>query len=479
MPAPLALLLVCVAIFGVAWALIVPPFQVPDETAHFAYVQSLAARHALPGDPRRPAGISSDQGLADTAVGASNLAFNVLTVRPDWSRADFLAYLAGAAHHPSQSDGGGPNPASVNPPLFYAYSTLAYWASGADNAFARLYAMRLWSVPLLLITVLGAWLLAGEVLGPSRLAQLLCAAVSGLVPMETFMSSSVNPDAMLVATWTLAFWLGARVIRRGLRAGDAVALCAVTAAAILTKATSYALIPATLLALLIGWRSQPAGQRRAAGLRALAGLATLAVPVLTWITITQNLGRASVNTIGAAPGQALRPVHILQFVNYLWQFYLPRLPGTTKINIVNGLPVYWVWLREGWGTFGWLDVVLPTWIYHLLAFLNAVAAVAAVAILARFRDAGRLKLLAFFVAAMLVLVLGLHFTAYRSLLASQGQFLQGRYLLPLISLLGLTVALIATRLAPRWRAIMAGALLGALLLLQIISLAAVAKTYYS
>ncbi len=52
-PAPLAAILVVVVVAGASWALIVPPFQSPDETAHFAYAQSLAERFAFPGDRRR------------------------------------------------------------------------------------------------------------------------------------------------------------------------------------------------------------------------------------------------------------------------------------------------------------------------------------------------------------------------------------------------------------------------------------------
>jgi hypothetical protein len=33
---------------GLAWSLIVPPFQVPDENAHYAYVQQVAERGTLP-----------------------------------------------------------------------------------------------------------------------------------------------------------------------------------------------------------------------------------------------------------------------------------------------------------------------------------------------------------------------------------------------------------------------------------------------
>jgi len=478
-PSPLAALAVCVAIFGVAWALVVPPFQAPDEIDHFGYAQSLATRLALPGDPRRPLGLSSDAALAVGTVGAANLAFQVQSVRPNWSPGDFAGYLAKVQQHPSQSDGGGPNAQAVNPPLFYLYSDLAYWASGSDNLFGRLYAMRLWGVPLLMLTVLAAWLLAGEVLGRARLSQLVCAAVSGLVPMETFISTSVTPDALLVPLWTLALWLGARIIRRGLGRYDAIALGAVTAAAILTKATSYALLPGVLMALVIGWRLRASGERRAFLRRALGAMAALVLPVLAWLLLTRKLGRSAVNTVPAASGPAAPSFRVRGFVNYVWQFYLPHLPRTHKLRLAMGLPVYSVWLRGGWGLFGWLDVPLPAWIYGILAACSAVMGLTGGWLLARLRDPLRLRLAGFFVLVTLALLFGLHVTAYRSILAHQGPLLQGRYLLPLIGVFGLTVARAVGQAPGRWREVAAGGALAGLLVLQIVALATVTKMYYT
>src|SRR5207249_10788954 len=47
-PPPLLLLLGAVAAFVVAWSLFVPPLQVPDEQAHYGYVQSLVEKHKRP-----------------------------------------------------------------------------------------------------------------------------------------------------------------------------------------------------------------------------------------------------------------------------------------------------------------------------------------------------------------------------------------------------------------------------------------------
>ena len=55
-PAPLAWLLVAVALLGLTWALLVPAWQAPDENSHFAYVQSLGERFDATRR-RRPADI--------------------------------------------------------------------------------------------------------------------------------------------------------------------------------------------------------------------------------------------------------------------------------------------------------------------------------------------------------------------------------------------------------------------------------------
>jgi 4-amino-4-deoxy-L-arabinose transferase-like glycosyltransferase len=477
-PRPLIALLVAVALVGLTWALLVPPWQSPDESHHFAYAQSLATRFALPGTSGRQEE-SNAQVAADGAVGASRMAFYPAAVTPDWSAADSARYRSTIAHAPpSTSDGGGPNPAAANPPLYYLYADLAYWAANAGaNAFDQLYTMRIWTVALLLVTTLGGWLLAGEVLGPRRAAQLTCAAVCGLVPAETFISTSVNPDALMVALWSVALWLGARVIVRRGPVRDSVLLGLVTAAAVLTKATSYALVPATLLAFVLGWLRQPPGERVSVLAQFTAPLAALALPVLAWLALALALGRSAVNTIKST-GHA-HHFNIRQFLSYLWQFYLPRLSFMTPNRETAGLPLYDLWIREGWGVFGWRDIGMADFVYKLLAAISAVVAVTSAVIVARFRDGLRLELLAYFALTFFALLIGLHVTDYRALIAGQPAVLQGRYLLPVLPLFGLAVALVVTRIPDRWRGEACGAVVAGLLVLQVLALATVAGGYYT
>jgi hypothetical protein len=489
-PRPLALLLAAVAGFGLMWALVVPPFETPDETSHFAYTESLVERQSLPGDVHR-AEFSTAQTVADRADGATRAKDYLAAIAPSWSAAGFARYQAAARRGLPASDGGGTNPAENNPPLYYVYSSVGYLAGSGGNEFDRLYDTRIWSVLLLLATTVAAWLLAGEVFGRRRLVQLACAAVTGLVPMEVFISSSVNPDALLFTLWGLALWLGARVLLRGYRRRDAVALCLVTAAAVLTKATSYALVPATLVVLGLGYRrafrlKRPASgtERGAPGVQRRAivpelGLPVLAlvVPVLAWAVAASALGRTLVN--GVAGGSHPRPYSITGFLSYLWQFYLPPLGFQHQFNETSGLPVVALWLRGGWGEFGWLSVPLPGLVYGLLALVTLAIALPALRIVARIREPRRLELLAFLGIALAALLVVLHVTDYVSLVKSGLPLLQGRYLLPLLPLFGLAAGLLVARLPPQRRGPVCAAMIAGLIVLQVVALATVGKAFYT
>jgi 4-amino-4-deoxy-L-arabinose transferase-like glycosyltransferase len=474
-PAPLATLLVIIVAVGLTWVSVVPPFQAPDEPAHFAYVQSLAESFTLPGAPSRP-GLSTDEGVADNAIGALRGAPFPRASPPDWSRIDENAYLAQehSTHPPSRSDGSGFTSATGNPPLYYLIAAVPYLIDHGGTMFGRLYAIRIGGVLLLALTTLAAWLLAGEIFGRRRLPQLAAAAVVGLLPMVTFVSTEVTPDALLLTTWTFALWLGARVINRRAGGWDPLVLCAVTAAAVLTKATSYALVGPVVLALLFGWLRQPVAERRAARARISGAALVLVAPVLGWVALAPGLGGVTITHV-ASPAHSFS---ISNFVNYVWQFYLPRLPFLSPFRTTPQLAVYDVWMRELTGVFGWLDVYLPSWMYPAAAWAAGALAVAVVAVLTRLRGRRHLALLAFFALTLLALLVLLHVTGYTTFITGGGAFLQGRYLLPAIGLFGLAVGLIVHRLPPRTRPAACGLIVIGLLAWQVISLATIVKAYY-
>ena len=293
-PRPLLLLLGAVAVVGVAWALLVPPWQAPDESAHFGYTQSLMERSQRPD--RLPGLLfSTEQQLAKDSTDADLLPGNLEARFPSseggyrkWRDADREIGDAGRGNGGHAGIAGAqPNPAINNPPLYYAYSGVAYTAGSAGDVFDRLYLMRLWSMLLLAVAVVATWLLVGELIGPQRPLQLAAAGLVGLQPMASFIAASVNPDALLMATWAVVFWLSARALKRGLTLRGAIVLCAVTLAALLTKGTSLALVPGVAFVLGVGIaarRGQSLSRQLATGALALAGLVALAA-TLAWIGV--------------------------------------------------------------------------------------------------------------------------------------------------------------------------------------------------
>jgi 4-amino-4-deoxy-L-arabinose transferase-like glycosyltransferase len=477
------LLLAAVAIIGAAWALLVPAWQAPDEPPHFSYAQGLAENLELPGE--EPGRInSSEVDLSVEGTQADVLAQNLLA-RAEWDERAYRDWRAKDGRLPagSRANGGGrlpggsANPARTNPPLYYLYLAPPYLADSGGDLFDRLFVMRLWSMLLLLVSTAAAWLLVGEVLGRRPVLQLVGAAVAGLQPMASAISASVSPDAMLIATWSVALWLGARIVLRGLTPAPAVALAVTVAAAVLTKATGYALVPAAAFALVVGlWH-----RRRQPGIRSLAvpaiAAAALLVPIAGWLVLARGLGRSAINRVpGVTQDSGL---DVGSFLDYLWQFYLPNLPGQDRFPLIPRLPVYDVWIKTGWGAFGWLEIRLPGAFYPVLAAVSVALVIGIAAALLRRRGTGGLALLGFFGLTAAALLGGLHVVEFQMITRDGTGFNQGRYLLPLLPLAAVGAAGLIDRLRGRAQPIAVGAVLGALVFLQLASLAAVAGRFYA
>jgi 4-amino-4-deoxy-L-arabinose transferase-like glycosyltransferase len=477
-PAPLAALLGAVFALGLAWALVVPPFQAPDEQSHFGYVQSLVSGPGLPGAAGHQA-FSSEQ-LSAQDISNSDQTAAQIHVKPTWSAEEWERWqrLDAGAPQLSRGDGGGSgNPAGANPPLYYAYEAIPYAVFSGGDFFSRVTAMRIASVLWLLATVAGAWLLAGELFGHDRLLQLVSAGVAGLLPMATFVSAQIGPDTMMYALWTLALWLGVRILRRGATTGPTIALLGLVGLATVVKATSYALVPAAVLGLGVTlWRIR--AERRRATRLAVGALAALVAPVVAWFAIARLGGHAvAAQLTDASSGDG--STNVRELASYLWQYYLPRLPFMDSIDPTGGgVPAFQVFVKQSWGAFGWLEVRFPDGLYTWFGALTALVGLAALARLATRLRRVDVAVTAYLALAVASLLAGLHWTDYHQWLAG-GAFMQGRYLFPLLALAGAATALAIAWLPGRLRAAAAGVVLGGLFALQLASLALVAARFYA
>jgi Predicted membrane protein (DUF2142) len=165
--------------------------------------------------------------------------------------------------------------------------------------------------------------------------------------------------------------------------------------------------------------------------------------------------------------------------DYLWQFYLPKLPFQGNVPAIPKLPVYDIWIKTGWAAFGWLEVRFPDWVYVVLALVTVALLAGGAAVLILRRRRADLPLVAFFAVVALCLLAGLHWIEYRTIDTEGRIFNQGRYLLPLLPLLGVAAAASLTLLPAARRAAAAGALIGATFVLQAFSLALIVGRFYA
>jgi 4-amino-4-deoxy-L-arabinose transferase-like glycosyltransferase len=466
-------------LLSITWACVVPAFQVPDEQVHFSYVQSLVERQTLPGDPSRPP--YSTQMLEAMAAVNSDQVASQIRVKPEWSDFTEQAWEAGEEQS-ARNDGGGPNPAETYPPVSYLWMGLGYGLASTGSVFDMLLGARLMSALWLPITVLGTWLLAGEVFGRRRLLQIAAAGVPAFAPMVAFMTGGVNPDGMLYAIWALALWLGVRAIRRNAPATDAAAFFALVGLACVIKTMSIALLPgACLVAVLCGWMRRHCVWDVAR--LAAATLVPLALTLGLWVIVARLSDRPAAGQVtqvtqatGVATGSSAR-----EFLSYLWQFYLPKTPVQNAYPFPSGsgLPLIDVWITYGWAAFGWLEVKFSGWVYWLLTGLTAALALGAAAALVRARRRLDLRVVAFLALVFVALVGGLHWTDYTQLESGARGFMQTRYLFPIIALFGVAFAGALSLVPVRQRPTAVAVMIAALLVFHLLSLGLVLQRFYA
>lgn len=482
-PRPLLALLAVVALFGVSWALLDPPWQGPDEDVHFSYVQTVAEQHRLPGG--QGASLSSAQFDAMQSMNNDPVVF-FSYARPEWSKLSYEQWKQ-RARSDGMKDSGGPNAASTYPPAYYLSLVPAYNLAGSSDVVTHLYAARLFSVLWLLVTTTAVWLLVGELFGRRRDLQIVGAAAVGLWPMIDFLSSSVNPDSAMYATWALSLWLGTRIIRRGLTVGSALGFGASVGLALVVKAPSLALVPAAAFVVLYGVLQL---LRRRAFRRALVGgaLAVLVFVVLVgaWKGYVGSHNRLAYTQ---ATGVTSRVHNLREFASYVWEYYLPKLPFQHHVrfstSIISDYPAYGIWVATGWAAFGWVTVFFPMWAYPIFLAITVLIGLGGLGAALRFvaRAGGPARLLrssalavaVFFAMAAGALILGLHWAEY----LAHYPTLQGRYLFPLAGIAAVFVAGAITLLPRRFQRTAVASVLGLLVVFQLFSLGLVAMHFYA
>jgi hypothetical protein len=451
-----ALLCALIACLNAAcWSIITPPFQVPDEPAHFAYTQQLAQNERLPtaGESYSTEEELVLQGLHQEAVQWHP---EVHTIS---SASEQHKLQADLAEHLPRDDGQGAGVAASQPPLYYLLETIPYGLGSAGTLLDQLELMRLLSALMAAVTAFFVFLFVRETLPSTPWAWTVGGLCVALAPLLGFMSGAVNPDAMLASVSAATFYCLARGFRRGLTRNLAIALGAVSAIGFLTKLNFIGLAPGVVLGLIVlSLRARRTYGRTAFGYLALA-LAIAVSPVFLYLLVNLASGHPGLGIVSGT-FESWHTGSVFREISHIWQFYLPRLPGMA--NDFPGISTTrQIWFDRGVGLYGWLDTSFPVWVDNVALVAAGLIALLYIRSLVVVRAVLRERLVELVV--YLVMTIGLLVligaSSYLNVAnEGSGGWAHPRYLLPLLPLLAAVLALAARGAGRRW-----GPAVGALL----------------
>jgi hypothetical protein len=309
-------------LLAVAFSLVNPLFESPDEIFHYEYIRHIVDHRDL---PVMQEGRLSEFHQPPLYYGLGALLVSGIPV--------------------------GPLKVELNP--FWGYDTYRF---GTDNknlfvhtdsdAFPyrshalAAHLLRVYSVALGAVTIL-IWHVALRDVFGSLAVVFSALAIAALNPQFLFISSSISNDNLIVLIGAALMWWSIRTVRLGLTWPRILALAVLLAAALLTKLSVAALAVVPLCVLLATgttWR------------RRLAALATVGAVVAVmagwWLLRNRAL-------YGELTG-----IEMWRRI-WVWEDGIVSLS-----NLLPGLRAIWT---SYWGQFGLGQVVMPEWVYGLLA----------------------------------------------------------------------------------------------------------------
>jgi 4-amino-4-deoxy-L-arabinose transferase-like glycosyltransferase len=437
---------------GIAWGLITPLFQGPDEAGHVAYVQRIAETGKPPTGKFDIQHFSQEQRhLIDT------IRWKAIQRKKDVRVPGTANYQKRLERDVStsydRSNRGGYTTDTNNPPLYYFAAAGVYHLSPWTSLPDRVHFLRLLSALLAACTVLLVFLFLRELLPDTPWAWTVGALAVAFEPMFAFTASGVTSDSVLYLASAGIFYTLALAFRRGLTRGRGLAIGAFAALGILSKMNMIGLAPGILVGLLALVLRERGRRRMEAFDGVLAAIAVVLVPLGIYMLLNSTIwhrglyfGHGGVQgpTGIVVPGKAETASATLgDAFNYMWQFYLPRLPSMHSMFAFY--PLREIWFNGFTGEFGWLDTKFASWVYDAALVVAAAIVGLAGRELYRVRSVIRSRLPELITYLTLIggLLLLIGAVSYIARIGGATGYEQPRYLFPLMALYGALIAIAA------------------------------------
>jgi hypothetical protein len=447
---------------AISWSILTPPFQVSDEPSHFAYVQQLAEAHRLPTSGESKFSPEEEAALEDLRQSQVQFSSGTGTIATAAQQRRLESDLA----RPLARRGpGGAGVAAAEPPLYYLLETIPYELGSSGTLLDQLTLMRLLSALMAGVSALFVFLFLREALPRVPWAWSVGGLATALAPLLGFISGAVNPDSMLCALSAALFYCLARAFRRGLTRRLAIAIGVMAAVGFLTKLNFLGLVPGVAVALAILTRRAARTQRRAAHLSLAIAIAIPASPLLVYVVANLISNHMTLGLLSSGARLTSERRSLGQEIAYIWELYLPRLPGMPN-DFVDVSTIRQIWFDRSVGAYGWIDTYFPNWVYELALVPAGAIAVLFVRSLIAARAALRARVgevISYVLVGVGVLAL-VGADSYLEFPGTAGSYSEPRYLLPLAVGFAAVLALAARGAGRRW-----GPPLGALIVLLILA----------
>jgi len=394
---PLTVIVLAYLVVGTLYAALTPPWQVPDEPAHYNYVRYLAQNRRL---PVLQMGDYPHHYLEE--IKAAKF--------PDTMSIDPIRYEF------------------YQPPLYYILAAVVYALFGG-----RLLPLRLLSVLFGAALLWVARRIVEEVFPHRKALALGTAAFVAFVPMHVAMTAAVNNDALAELILAGVLWMLVRHVKEGGKEGERrlVGVGVLMGLGLLTKATTLVALPLAPFAAVASDLVHRPPERLDAGTlrRCLLPLGCCLLLALPWL-VRNALVYGDCDVLGQRRHDA---IVVGQPRTSEW---LARY-GAAEVARRFLLTTF----RSFWAQFGWMGVPVDERIYLALALLCLAAGLGLILFVVKvFRQPHLLTPFQRGALALLALSFLLSLLSYLWYNAKFVQH-QGRYLFPALVPIGLAFSL--------------------------------------